>query len=54
LPLFGDFSFKLSISAEVTLKISASRVEQRAEIPIVSTIAMISSLIIEKKLRLRI
>jgi hypothetical protein len=50
----GDFNLRFSISAEVTLKISASRVEQRAEIPMVRTIAMINSLITTGKLRLEI
>ena len=42
-PLLGEVFLKLSNSAELTLKIMASRVEQRAEIPMVSDIATINS-----------
>ena len=43
LPFREDFFFKDSISTGVMLKIIASKVEQRAEIPIVRAIATISS-----------
>jgi hypothetical protein len=39
----GEAFLKLSNSAELTLKIIASRVEQRAEIPMVKDIATINS-----------
>ena len=46
-PLLGDDFLRDSISAEVTLSIIASRVEHKAEMPIVSIIAITSSLVIE-------
>ena len=42
-PFREDFFFKASISAGVMLKIIASKVEQRADIPIVRATATISS-----------
>lgn len=42
-PLLGEVFLKLSNSAVLTLKIMASRVEQRAEIPMVSDIATSNS-----------
>ncbi|CAI8325372.1 MAG: Uncharacterised protein [Bacteroidetes bacterium MED-G17] len=48
LPFLGFFSFSDSISATVMLRIIASSVEQRAEIPIVRLIAEISSIVIYK------
>ena len=42
-PLLGEVFLKLSNSAVLTLKIIASSVEQRAEIPMVSDIATINS-----------
>ena len=42
-PLLGEVFLKLSNSAVLTLKIMASSVEQRAEIPMVSDIATINS-----------
>ena len=42
-PLLGEVFLKLSNSAVLTLKIMASRVEQRAEIPMVNDIATSNS-----------
>lgn len=42
-PLLGEVFLKLSNSAVLTLKIMASSVEQRAEIPMVSDIATSNS-----------
>ena len=42
-PFLGDEIFRFSISAEVTLSIKASKVEQRAETPIVRETANIRS-----------
>ena len=46
LPFFGLFSLRDSISATVMLRIIASSVEQRADIPIVRLIASTSSIVI--------
>ena len=43
-PFLGEEIFKFSISADVTLKIMASSVEQSAEMPIVREIAETSSI----------
>ena len=42
-PFLGDFSFKVSTSTGVTLRIIASSMEQSADIPMVKLIAIINS-----------
>jgi hypothetical protein len=46
IPLLDEVFLRFSISAEVTLRIIASRVEQSAEIPIVRLIAITKSTVI--------
>ena len=53
-PLLVNLILILSISAVVTLNIRASKVEQSADIPIVSDMAMINSLITGGNLILKI